>query len=86
MAKCVNATERVKSEVAVSPYLHVKLDLSFMSNNKFEFIFSGTNETPNIDTIDSYMMKLHSRITESTQHEKLFTKVKQIINKIDFET
>lgn len=48
--------------------------------------FSGTNETPTLETIDSYMAKLHSVILESPQeNESLVTTVRDIVGRLNVE-
>jgi len=47
----------------------------------------GTNELPTLDTVDSYMTKLHSLISESPQeHAALAATVRGIINRMSFES
>ncbi|XP_033725522.1 high mobility group protein 20A-like isoform X1 [Pecten maximus] len=46
----------------------------------------GTGELPTIDTIDSYMAKLHSLILESPQdHESLIATVRDILGRLNVE-
>jgi len=47
----------------------------------------GTNELPTLDTVDTYMTKLHSLISESPQeHATLAATVRGIINRMSFDT
>lgn len=45
---------------------------------------TGSGETPSLDTIDSYMKKLHSIIVSSPQeHENLINTVRDVVNRLD---
>lgn len=45
---------------------------------------TGSGETPTLDTIDSYMKKLHSTIISSPQeHENLISTVRDVVNRLD---
>jgi len=47
----------------------------------------GTNELPTLDTVDSYMTKLHSLISESPQeHTALAATVRSIISRMSFDS
>ncbi|XP_028843651.1 high mobility group protein 20A isoform X2 [Denticeps clupeoides] len=44
----------------------------------------GSGETPTLDTIDSYMKKLHSIILSCPQeHENLISTVREVVNRLD---
>jgi len=46
----------------------------------------GTNELPTLDTVDTYMTKLHSLISESPQeHTALAATVRGIISRMSFD-
>jgi len=46
----------------------------------------GTNELPTLDTVDSYMTKLHNLISESPQeHTALAVTVRGIISRMSFD-
>ncbi|XP_041356179.1 high mobility group protein 20A-like [Gigantopelta aegis] len=46
----------------------------------------GTNEVPTLETIDTYMTKLHTIILDSPQdHESLISTVREIIGKLNIE-
>jgi len=50
------------------------------------FVLLGTNELPTLDTVDAYMTKLHSLISESPQeHVALAANVRGIINRLSFD-
>lgn len=45
---------------------------------------TGSGETPTLDTIDSYMKRLHSIIVSSPQeHENLINTVRDVVNRLD---
>ena len=47
----------------------------------------GTNELPTLDTVDSYMTKLHSLISELPQeHAALAATVRGIISRMSFDS
>jgi len=47
----------------------------------------GTNELPTLDTIDTYMTKLHGLISESPQeHSTLAATVRGIISRMSFDS
>lgn len=44
----------------------------------------GSGETPTLDTIDSYMKKLHTIIVSNPQdHENLINTVRDVVNRLD---
>lgn len=46
----------------------------------------GTNETPTLETIDSYMARLHTLILDSPQeHEALISTVRDIVGRLDYK-
>jgi len=46
----------------------------------------GTNELPTLDTVDTYMTKLHGLITDSPQeHATLASTVRGIISRMSFD-
>lgn len=48
--------------------------------------FTGTGETPTLDTIDAYMAKLHNLILESPQdNESLIATVRDILGRLNME-
>lgn len=45
---------------------------------------AGSGETPTLDTVDSYMKKLHSLIISNPQeHESLINTVRDVVNRLD---
>lgn len=45
---------------------------------------TGCGETPTLETIDSYMKKLHSIIVSNPQeHENLINNVREVVNRLD---
>jgi predicted RNase H-like nuclease (RuvC/YqgF family) len=46
----------------------------------------GSNETPNLDNIDHYMIKLHSKLTKekNRENEALFERVRGIVSGLDY--
>jgi len=49
-------------------------------------LFSGTNELPTIETIDTYMARLHSVILEHPQkNDKLITQVRDIVGRLNID-
>lgn len=45
---------------------------------------TASGETPTLDTIDSYMKKLHSIIVSNPQeHENLINTVRDVVNRLD---
>ena len=47
---------------------------------------AGTNEVPTLETIDTYMAKLHSLILESPQeNEGLIATVREIVGRLHFD-
>lgn len=48
--------------------------------------FVASNEVPTLNTIDSYMTKLHQLILDSPQeHENLVSTVREIIGRVDLQ-
>lgn len=46
--------------------------------------YAASGETPTLDTIDSYMKKLHSIIvTNPQEHENLISTVRDVVNRLD---
>jgi len=49
-------------------------------------VFADTNEVPSIDTIDTYMAKLHMVILDNPQeNESLIATVRDIVGRLNFE-
>ncbi len=49
-------------------------------------VFVGSNELPSVDTIDTYMAKLHSLILDSPQeNEPLIANVRDIVGRLHFD-
>ena len=45
---------------------------------------TGSGETPTLETIDSYMKKLHTIIVSNPQeHENLINTVRDVVNRLD---
>lgn len=45
---------------------------------------AGSGETPTLETVDSYMKKLHSIIVGNPQeHENLINTVREVVNRLD---
>lgn len=57
-----------------------------LDKNLFLNFFTGTNETPTVQTIDNYMSKLHTLLMDSS-NQQLAVAVRDIIaNKLDIQT
>ena len=53
----------------------------------FIISFSGSNEVPTLESIDTYMAKLHSIILDSPQeNEALIATVREIVSRLNFDT
>ena len=49
-------------------------------------VMLGTNELPTLDTVDTYMTKLHGLISESPhEHTALAATVRSIISRMSFD-
>ena len=49
-------------------------------------VFADTHEVPSIDTIDTYMAKLHMVILDNPQeNESLIATVRDIVGRLNFE-
>ena len=49
-------------------------------------LFTGSQETPNIETIDNYMARLHTIILDSPQdNEKLIATVRDIVGRLNID-
>ena len=58
-----------------------------LTNNFASVPLPGSNEVPNLDSIDTYMAKLHTIILDSPQeHESLITTVREIVGRLNFDT
>ncbi len=58
-----------------------------LTNNFAAVPLPGTREMPSLETIDTYMAKLHSIILDSPQeHESLITTVREIVGRLNFDT
>lgn len=61
-------------------YLH----LLTLQQIKEQWYFTGSGETPTLETVDSYMKKLHSIIVSNPQdHETLVNTVRDVVNRLD---
>ena len=48
------------------------------------YLTSGSGETPTVDTIDSYMNRLHSIILANPQdNENFIATVREVVNRLD---
>lgn len=48
------------------------------------YLASGSGETPTVDTIDSYMNRLHSIILANPQdNENFIATVREVVNRLD---
>ena len=51
-----------------------------------DLLFTGSQETPNIETIDNYMARLHTIILDSPQdNEKLIATVRDIVGRLNID-
>lgn len=80
----VEAVQQRKHNMALQCHL-TKLR-TLLTTNFANVPLPGTNETPTLETIDSYMAKLHSVILESPQeNESLVTTVRDIVGRLNVE-
>ena len=50
------------------------------------YSLSGSNELPTLESVDTYMTKLHSLILDSPQeNENLISTVRDIVSRLNFE-
>ena len=64
-------------------YNHVTIGCATISENG---IISGTQEIPNLETIDNYMARLHAVILDSPQeNEKLIATVRDIVGRLNID-
>lgn len=65
---------------------HLSVLRSTLTSNFAAVALPGNNETPRLDTIDSYMNKLHAMIVDSpNDNEDLAKAVRDIVSKLNFE-
>lgn len=80
----VEAVQQRKHNMALQCHL-TKLR-SLLTTNFANVPLPGTNETPTLETIDTYMAKLHSIILESPQeNDNLVTTVRDIVGRLNVE-
>lgn len=55
-----------------------------LPSHRFSYLFTGSGETPTLETVDSYMKKLHTIIVSNPQeHENLINTVRDVVNRLD---
>lgn len=81
----VEATQQRSNNAALQQ--HLDLLRTTLVANFSRIPLPGTNELPTLDTVDSYMTKLHNLISESPQdHAALAATVRSIISRMSFDS
>lgn len=62
----------------------VTIELNGETFLTFSYLTLGSGETPTVDTIDSYMNRLHSIILANPQdNENFIATVREVVNRLD---